>query len=43
VFSEVFADRAYRPDGRLKPRSEPGAVIHDPQIVTARILDVLSS
>jgi len=26
---EVFADRAYTDDGRLKPRSEPGAVIYD--------------
>lgn len=26
---EVFADRAYRPDGRLVPRSERGAVLHD--------------
>lgn len=26
---EVFADRAYRPDGSLVPRSEPGAVIED--------------
>jgi 5-oxoprolinase (ATP-hydrolysing) subunit A len=38
VFSEVFADRAYRPDGRLVPRSVPGAVIHDPEVVTARML-----
>ncbi|MEP6551455.1 MAG: 5-oxoprolinase subunit PxpA [Gemmatimonadales bacterium] len=27
--SEAFVDRAYRPDGTLVPRSEPGAVIHD--------------
>ncbi len=26
---EVFADRAYTSDGRLKPRAEPGAVLHD--------------
>ncbi len=26
---EVFADRAYTKEGRLKPRSEPGAVLHD--------------
>ncbi|WP_372798801.1 5-oxoprolinase subunit PxpB, partial [Pontiella sp.] len=25
---EVFADRAYTEDGRLRPRSEPGAVLH---------------
>lgn len=29
VIHEVFADRAYTENGRLKPRSEPGAVIHD--------------
>ena len=27
--SEAFADRAYRQDGSLGPRSEPGAVIDD--------------
>jgi UPF0271 protein len=27
--SEAFADRAYKSDGSLVPRSEPGAVIHD--------------
>ncbi|MDF7824953.1 5-oxoprolinase subunit PxpB [Pontiellaceae bacterium B12227] len=25
---EVFADRAYTEDGKLRPRSEPGAVLH---------------
>jgi UPF0271 protein len=33
---EAFADRAYRPDGTLLPRSEPGAVLHDAHDVTAR-------
>ncbi len=33
---EAFADRAYRPDGTLVPRSEPGAVIHDPDAVVAQ-------
>ena len=27
---EGFADRRYRPDGSLVPRSEPGAFVHDP-------------
>ena len=36
--SEVFADRAYRPDGSLLPRSTPGAVIEDPDAVVARAL-----
>ena len=30
VACEGFADRVYRADGTLVPRSEPGAVIHDP-------------
>ena len=34
--SEAFADRAYRADGTLVPRSEPGAVLHDPDAVAAR-------
>ncbi|MBN9118421.1 MAG: LamB/YcsF family protein [Planctomycetes bacterium] len=28
--SEGFADRRYRPDGSLVPRSEPDAFVHDP-------------
>ena len=43
VFSEVFADRAYRPDGRLVPRSEPGAMLQDPGTVTARMLGFMQS
>lgn len=34
--AEAFADRAYSPDGRLVPRSEPGAVVDDPEDVVAR-------
>ncbi len=34
---EAFADRAYRADGTLVPRTEPGAVIHDSEEVLARI------
>src|SRR5437773_3476447 len=34
--SEVFADRAYEPDGSLMSRRKPGAVIHDPETVAAR-------
>jgi UPF0271 protein len=33
---EGFADRAYRPDGTLVPRSVAGAVVHDPDGVVAR-------
>jgi UPF0271 protein len=35
---EAFADRAYRPDGTLVPRSEPGAVIHDGDSVIGRVV-----
>ena len=30
VAAEVFADRAYMPDGQLVPRNRPDAMIHDP-------------
>jgi UPF0271 protein len=30
TITEGFADRAYTPEGRLVPRSQPGAVITDP-------------
>ncbi len=36
VVAEGFADRGYRADGTLMPRSAPGAVIHDPFLVATR-------
>lgn len=36
TLTEAFPDRAYRADGMLLPRSEPGAVIDDPAVVAAR-------
>lgn len=33
---EAFLDRAYRPDGSLVPRGEPGAVLEDVDVVAAR-------
>ena len=36
--AEVFADRAYLPDGSLMPRDQPGAVIADPKAVAERAL-----
>ncbi|WP_433335657.1 LamB/YcsF family protein [Spirillospora sp. CA-294931] len=36
VVAECFADRAYTREGRLVPRREPGAVVHDPDAVTRR-------
>jgi UPF0271 protein len=38
VVAEAFADRAYTPDGTLVSRREPGAVLHDPDAVAARML-----
>lgn len=37
---EGFADRAYRDDGSLVPRSQPGAVLHDPEEVVTRALAI---
>jgi len=36
VASEIFADRAYEPDGSLRSRIKPDAVIHDAAVVVAR-------
>jgi UPF0271 protein len=38
VAAEVFADRAYDPDGSLTNRSKPGSVIHDTQKVVERAI-----
>ena len=35
-----IVDRAYRPDGSLVPRSEPGAVIHDLDTLVARAIRI---
>jgi UPF0271 protein len=40
VASEAFADRAYRPDGRLVPRGETDAVVTDAGVVAARAVTV---
>ncbi|VVO90014.1 hypothetical protein PS838_02259 [Pseudomonas fluorescens] len=36
--AEAFADRAYTPQGTLVSRREPGAVLHDPELVAQRML-----
>jgi len=36
VLAEGFADRGYGADGRLVPRSEPGALVHDAAEVASR-------
>lgn len=40
---EVFADRAYTPEGKLVPRSHQGAVLHDCGIIAQRVLDMVSN
>lgn len=39
---EAFADRAYHDDGTLVPRSEPEAVVDDPDVVVARALAMVA-
>jgi len=38
---EVFADRTYREDGSLTPRSEPHALIEDPQQALRQVLKMV--
>jgi UPF0271 protein len=38
LIREGFADRRYRPDGRLMPRAEPGAILEDPAEVEAQVV-----
>ncbi|HLX67540.1 MAG TPA: 5-oxoprolinase subunit PxpA [Puia sp.] len=39
--NEVFADRTYRPDGSLTPRSEPFALIRDPATMLNQVLTMI--
>ena len=41
VAAEVFADRAYDPDGSLTARTKPGSVIHDTAKVVARAITMV--
>jgi 5-oxoprolinase (ATP-hydrolysing) subunit A len=41
--AEAFADRAYRPDGQLVSRREPGAVLHDPAAIADRVAAMVTS
>ena len=41
--AEAFADRAYRPDGRLVSRREPGAVLHDADLIADRVSTMVTS
>ncbi len=40
VMFEAFPDRSYTPEGRLTPRSRPGAVIHNPEEAARRALQM---
>jgi 5-oxoprolinase (ATP-hydrolysing) subunit A len=41
VALEGFADRAYRPDGSLVPRDEPGALVTEPKAAVAQALSII--
>jgi 5-oxoprolinase (ATP-hydrolysing) subunit A len=41
--AEAFADRAYRPDGQLVSRREPGAVLHEPAAIADRVVAMVTS
>ena len=43
VVEEIFADRAYLPDGQLVPRSRPDAMIHGPAACLAHVLAMLDA
>ena len=38
--AEGFADRSYDHHGQLVPRSQPGAVIHDPEVAARRCVEM---
>lgn len=41
--AEVFADRAYQPNGTLVPRREPGAVLDDPAVIAHRVVNMVNA
>lgn len=41
VVAEAFADRGYTPDGALVSRREPGAVLHDENLIAERMLTLV--
>ena len=41
--AEAFADRAYRPDGRLVSRREAGAVLHEPELIAERVVTMVDT
>ena len=43
VYSEVFADRGYTPEGGLIPRGQPGALLHDVDAATERLIQFIKT
>jgi UPF0271 protein len=43
VIEEIFADRAYLPDGQLVPRSRPGAMINGPAACMTHVREMLDA
>ncbi len=43
VVEEIFADRAYLPDGQLVPRARPDAMIHGAEACLAHVLAMLDA
>jgi UPF0271 protein len=43
VVAEAFADRAYTPQGMLVSRKQQGAVLHDPETVAARMVQLATT
>jgi UPF0271 protein len=39
--AEVFADRTYQPDGTLTPRTQPDALLYDPDFVAERMVQLV--
>jgi UPF0271 protein len=40
--AEAFADRGYTPEGTLVPRTQPGALLHDPHEIAQRIVRLVT-
>lgn len=40
IIKEGFADRAYQSDGTLLSRSQPGAILHDPDQIKRQVLNL---
>lgn len=43
TYSEIFADRAYLPNGRLVPRTRPDAMVHGAEAAAERLIGFLDT